>query len=150
MAQLLLVVDDWTKALDDDHSVDILYFNFAKAFNSVQHNHLISKLQGCGISGKLLTWVRNFLVGRKQKVVLNNHEPKWSSVLIPQASGLGPILFNMYVSDIPSIVNSFILQFADDVKVFRTIRSVEDFYQLQCDVNMLFCLVQEMAIEVQY
>ena len=77
-------------------------------------------------------------MGRKQKVVLNNHEPKRSSVLIPQGCVLGPILFNTYASDIPSIVNSLIFQFADDVKVFRTIRSVEDVYQLQCDVNMLF------------
>ena len=64
-------MNDWTKALDDGHSVGILYFDFAKAFDSVPHISLISKLQGCGISGKLLAWVKNFLVGRKQKVVLN-------------------------------------------------------------------------------
>ena len=138
--QLLLAMNDWTKTLDDGHSVDILYFDFAKAFDSVPHNRLISKLQGCGISGKLLAWVKNFLVGRKQKVVLNSHASDWSSVSsgVPQGSVLDPILFNIYVSDMPLIVNSPIFQFADDVKMFRTIRTVDDFCQLQQDINLLF------------
>lgn len=68
--ELLLAMDDWTKAFNDHHSIDVLYFDFVEAFDSVPHNRLISKLQGFAISGKLLAWVRNFLVGRKQKVVL--------------------------------------------------------------------------------
>jgi len=56
--QLLLAMNDWTKALDTGHSVDILYFDFAKAFSSVPHKCLISKLLGCGISGNLLRWVK--------------------------------------------------------------------------------------------
>jgi len=63
--QLLLAMNDWTKALDTGCFVDILYFDFAKAFDSVPHKHLISKLQGCGISGNLLN---NFLMERKQKL----------------------------------------------------------------------------------
>ena len=147
--QLLLAMDDWTEALDDDHSVDILHFDFAKAFDSVPHNRLISKLQGCGISGKLLAWVKNFLVGRKQKVVLNSHASDWSSVSsgVPQGSVLGPILFNIYVSDMPLIVNSHIFQFADDVKMFRTIRTVDDFCQLQQDINLLFALSKKWQLK---
>jgi len=60
--QLLLAMNDWTKALDAGHS---LYFDFAKGFDSVPYKCLISKLQGCGI---LLGWVKNFLMERKQKV----------------------------------------------------------------------------------
>ena len=138
--QLLLDMNDWTNALDAGHSVDILYFDFAKAFDSVPHNRLISKLQSCGISGNLLEWVRNFLVGRKQKVVLNNYESEWLNVLsgAPQGSVLCPILFNIYVSDMPLIVNSSIVQFADDVKMFKTIASVNDYLQLQHDINLLY------------
>ena len=79
-------------------------------------------------------------MGRKQKVVLNNNESEWSDVVsgVPQGSVLGPIPFNMYVSDMPLIVNSPIVQFADDVKMFRTIVTVNDFLQLQQDMNLLY------------
>jgi len=133
-------MNDWTKALDTGHSINILYFDFAKAFDSVPHNHLISKLRSSGISGNLLEWIRNFLVGRKQKVVLNNNKSEWSEVVsgVPQGSVLGPILFNIYVSDMPLIVKSPIVQLADDVKMFRTIVTVNDFFQLQHDINLLY------------
>jgi len=107
-------MNDWTKALDAGYPVDILY---SKVFDSVPHKRLISKLQGCGISDNFLGWVKNFLM---QKVVLN-YESCWSGVLsgVPQGSVLDPILFNIYVSDMPLIVNSPIIQFADDVRTVQ-------------------------------
>ena len=85
-------MNDWTNTLDAGHSIDIFYFDFAKAFDSVTHIHLISKFHSCGTSGSLLDWVRSFLVGRKKKVVLNNYELEWLNVLsgVPQGSVLGP------------------------------------------------------------
>ena len=80
------------------------------------------------------------LLGRKKKVVLNNNESEWSELVsgVPQGSVLGLILFNIYVSDVPLIVNSPMVQFADDVKMFRTIVTVNDFFQLQHDINLLY------------
>ena len=77
-------------------------------------------------------------MGRKQKVVLNNHKSEWSDVLsgVPQGSVSGPTLFNIHVSDMPLIVNSSVVQFADDDKMFRTIKLI-DFHQLQQDINVL-------------
>ena len=72
--QLLLAINEWNKALDDGYSVDVLYFDFQKAFDSVPHNCLISKLQSCGISGHVLEWIRNFLAGRSKKLF------KWPSI----------------------------------------------------------------------
>ena len=130
-------MNDWTKALDADHSVEFLYFDFAKAIDSVSHNCLISKLRSCGISGNLLEWVRNFLVGRKQKVVLNYYKSEWLNVLngVPQGSVLGTILYNICVNDMPLIVNSPTVQFADDVKMLNTIVSVNDHLQLQHNIE---------------
>ena len=72
-------------------------------------------------------------MGRKQKVVLNNHKSRWSDVVsgVPQGS-------SVYVSDMPLIVNSPTVQFADDVKMFRTIVTIGDFLQLQQDINLFY------------
>ena len=86
---------------------------------------------------KLLGWLRSYLVGRRQKVVINGNSSTWCEVSsgVPQGSVLGPLLFNIYVNDIASQVNSTILQFADDLKMFRVIHDVTDFNQLQEDID---------------
>ena len=70
-------------------------------------------------------------------MVLNGYSSSWSSVLsgVPQGSVLGPLLFNIYVNDMPNCVDSPILQFADDVKMFRAIGGAADFQQLPADIN---------------
>ena len=95
--QLLTAINYWTKTLEDGHSVDVLYFDFAKAFDSVPQNRLIAKLQGLGITGRLLTWLKNFLVNGCLKHVKSG---------VPQGFILGPVLFNIYVSDMPQNVDS--------------------------------------------
>ena len=60
----------WTQCLDDKCPVDVVYLDFQKAFDSVPHKYLLSKLYGYGIQGNLLSWIEAFLIGRKQKVVI--------------------------------------------------------------------------------
>ena len=67
--QLLKVLDDWTKAIDNGLPVDTLYLDLQKAFDSVPHQRLILKLERLGITGNLLRWIKNFLSERKQRVV---------------------------------------------------------------------------------
>ena len=75
------------------------------------------------IEGKLLHWVRSFLKGRKQRVVVNSTESEWTEVTsgIPQGSVLGPTLFLIYINDISDTVKSTIRLFADDLKLFDTV-----------------------------
>ena len=139
VTQLLTAVDFWTKSLEDSCAVDVIYFDLAKAFDSVPHTRLFTKLEAYGLTEKLLGWLRSYLVGRRQKVVINGHSSTWCEVSsgVPQGSVLGPLLFNIYVNDIASQVNSTILQFADDLKMFRVIHDVTDFNQLQEDIDSL-------------
>ena len=71
MTQLLVVLDIWTEMLDDGDPVDDVYLDFWKAFDSVPHQRLLCKLKAYGINGQITKWIRNFLVGRKQRVKVN-------------------------------------------------------------------------------
>lgn len=97
--QLLNVLDDWTKLLDAGISIDVVYTDFQKAFDTVPHQRLMMKLNSYGIHSKVLTWIRSFLTGRKQRVVITGYESMWTSVIsgVPQGSVLGPILFLIYI-----------------------------------------------------
>ena len=106
--QLLNAVEDWTIALESGCSIDVLYLDFSKAFDRVPHNRLIFKLGAYGIGGHLLEWLRNFLFNRRQRVCIRGNYSDWTSVSsgVPQGSVLGPILFLIYVNDLPEAVQS--------------------------------------------
>ena len=93
--------------------------NFRKAFDSVPHKRLIKKLEGYGIKGILLEWFKNFLNGKLQRVVLNGKTSNWTNVLsgIPQGSILGPVLFIIFINDLPGVVGNVCKLFADDCKL---------------------------------
>ena len=67
---LLEVLDEWTRVLDDGGTIDAVYMDFMKAFDTVPHHRLICKLEAYGVQGKLLAWIRAFLLGRRQRVVV--------------------------------------------------------------------------------
>jgi len=107
--------------------------------DSVSHKRLLGKLASFGVQGKLLKWIENFLTDRQQKVVLNGHQSRTSPVIsgVQQGSVLGPLLFIMFINDLPTVVTSSVLTFADDAKIFQVIRTEEDHKALQNDLNAL-------------
>ena len=127
-------------SLSTNSQADVIYLDFKKAFDSVPHNELLVKLWTFGIRGNLWKWFQSYLSGRSQRVLLNHTTSDPLPVLsgVPQGSILGPLLFLIFVNDIPlSIKHSNIYLYADDTKCFKHISSVSDCSHLQEDLSLL-------------
>jgi len=113
--------------------------DFKKAFDTVPHRRLLGKISDYEIKGKVLEMelIKFFLIYRKQRVVGNGSFSRWVKVLrgIPQGSVLGPVLFVLFINDLPDSVKSNIHLFADDTKIFRKVVSRNDQNRLQQDLN---------------
>lgn len=140
VTQLLKVLHDVGSALDSGREIDLIYLDFAKAFDSVPHKKLIGKLQSYGISGSLLRWFENYLCDRKQRVVVEGASSSFLDVTsgVPQGSVIGPLLFILYVNDLPDTTkSSTVALFADDSKCYRAIQSQTDRDLLQHDLDSM-------------
>ena len=125
VSQLLESMSDWIGALEGKSSVDILYIDIAKAFDTVSHQKLLTKLKYYGITGSLLKWVEAFLSGRSQRVMIDGRSSDWANVSsgVPQGSILGPLLFLIYINDLPSFIeNCTVKLFADDCKLYLALK----------------------------
>ena len=139
---LITITDDIATSLHNDKCVDIIYFDFAKAFDTVNHDLLLNKLKHTyNIEARLLKFLTNYLENRQQRVLLENifSESLPVNSGVPQGSILGPLLFVLFINDITVGINSdtYICLFADDTKIWRSMNSYDDCNILQNYINYL-------------
>ena len=139
LTNLLTALNDWTSSLDNGFGTDVIYLDFQKAFDTVPHYRLIKKLDAYGIKSTLLLWIKDFLNGHLQQVVLNGLASRTFTVSsgVSQGLVLGPLLFLLYVNDIPEQIECNISMFADDTKIYTAVKDIADSQRLQADLDSL-------------
>ena len=137
--QLTMLVEDLARNGSKGKQTDLILLDFSKAFDKVKHSKLIWKLHQYGIRSNVLRWVQAFLGNRSQSVVVKGEESDSVPVCsgVPQGSVLGPILFLIYINDLPDTITSKVRLFADDTALYLTIEGENDSATLQHDLEKL-------------
>ena len=141
--QMVPFTNNLALALNNKSKMDIIYFDFAKAFDSVSHDIILHKLKYLyGVDGLMLRFIKSYLQGRQQQVVVGGNISSTLPVQsgVPQGSILGPLLFVIFINDMFSCVSegTNIALYADDTKIWREICSYNDQEVLQRDIDRLY------------
>ena len=138
---LVYVTDCWRKAIDESKFTAAAFLDVSKAFDSVNHDILLSKLACYGVMDNSLMWFASYLSGHRQRVTLRGSFSDWGMIRagVPQGSILGPLLFSIYMNDLPSVVRGCQLNmYADDTELHC---SSGDLFSaqhgLQCDLDSI-------------
>lgn len=137
-------------AMNQGLSTRTIYTDFSKAFDTVDHETLINKLNRCGVRGKALEWIQSYLSGRSLQVRVNGYISDKYNITsgVPQGSHLRPILFIISNNDIGEKFKSEYLLYADDLKIFRMINGDEDMNSLHYDIDELhnWCVTNKLNL----
>ena len=142
MTALLHLTDQWLQALEEGLDICAVFFDFRKAFDSVPHLPLMAKIRSLDLHETISRWINNYIANRTQVVAVNGSESSVASVLsgVPQGSVLGPLLFLIYIDDLPGVVQNFLSKvnlFADDILLYHLISVLEDYATLQRAISLI-------------
>ena len=141
LTQLVQHVEDIMSDLEQGANADVIYIDLSKAFDKVDHRRLLEKLKKYGVGGKLLKWLSAFLLDRTQTVVIDgtSSPPRKVASGVPQGTVLAPLLFLLYLADLPSYISqSYLKLFADDSKLHKTIKTTADRQLLLEDLQRVY------------
>lgn len=150
---LIICSDFLSEFMSQRSQVDVIYTDYSKCFDRIDHDILSRKLLSMGIRGNLYRWFTSYVENRCQTVVLNGYSSRAISIPsgVPQGSLLGPLLFNIFINDVTSCFkHSKIILYADDMKVMKQVSTSEDALLLQEDLNNFqnYCLINKLDLNV--
>ena len=149
-SQVITVCQDIADSLDNGDKIDSIIVDFSKAFDLVPHGQLLTKTANMGVDSRVVVWIREFVLGRKQRVTVGGQLSAEVRVTsgVPQGRVLGPLLFPEYVNDIRRNMESTIRLFADDCVIYRKIINNAEMEKSQKDLDRLGEWAVENAMKI--
>lgn len=152
VTNLMTISQDLASNLDNGYQTDVVYTDFSKAFDRLDHAILLRKLLEFGFSEKLYLLFTSYITERKCFVECCGFRSSNFTATsgVPQGSVLGPLIFNIFINDVVNDIRSSVLLYADDMKLYRRITSIQDCLVLQSDLDKVHSWCSKNLLQLNY